>query len=374
VKTRFRILHCLRAPVGGLFRHVCDLAIAQREGGHAVGVVCADDGNSLTVQKLARLEPHLDLGLHRLGMQRDVGLGDARATMQVGSIARRIGCDILHGHGAKGGAYARLAPAGAIERYYTPHGGSLHYGPETLHGRLYIAAERFLARRTGGLIFESDYSRRRFETLVGTTDVAKRVIPNGVLDREFEPVRQDADAAELLFIGELRHLKGVDVLLTALHLLHQHGAPRPRLVVVGDGPDRDEFVALAARLGLETAVSFPGAMSARQAFALGRLLVVPSRAESFPYIVLEAGAAGLPMIASKVGGIPEIVADTPSVLVPPGDAEALALAIASALADPGVMASTAAALRERVRQRFTVAGMARDVIEFYRHRSLQAAA
>lgn len=339
-----------------------------------MGVVCADDGNSLTAQKLARLELHLDLGLHRLAMQRDVGLGDAMATMQVGRIARRIGFDILHGHGAKGGAYARLAPAGAVERYYTPHGGSLHYGPETLNGRIYIAAERFLARRTDGLIFESDYSRRRFETLVGITHVAMCVIPNGVLEPEFEPVRHDADAAELLFIGELRHLKGVDVLLTALHRLHQHSASKPRLVAVGDGPDKDEFVALAARLGLEAAVRFPGAMPARQAFALGRLLVVPSRAESFPYVVLEAGAAGLPMIASEVGGIPEIVADTSAVLVPPGDAETLALAIGSALADPGAVAGTAAAVRERVRQRFTVENMARDVIEFYRHRSLQAAA
>lgn len=353
---------------------MCDLAIAQREAGHSVGVVCADDGNSLTAQKLARLEPNLDLGLHRLAMQRDVGLGDAMATFQVGRIARRIGFDILHGHGAKGGAYARLAPAGNAERFYTPHGGSLHYGPETLNGRIYIAAERFLARRTHGLIFESDYSRRRFETLVGRSTVAERVIPNGVLDPEFEPVQHRVDAAELLFIGELRHLKGVDVLLDALHRLHRQRTPKPRLVAVGDGPDRDAFIGLAASLGLEAAVRFPGAMPARQAFTLGRLLVVPSRAESFPYIVLEAGAAGLPMIASDVGGIPEIVAQTPAVLVPPGDAEALAVAIGRGLADPGAMSATAAAVRDRVRQRFTVARMTRDVIEFYSHRPLQAAA
>ena len=79
-----------------------------------------------------------------------------------------------------------------------------------------------------------------------------------------------------------------------------------RADIVGDGPDRQRFETQAADLGLGGAVSFTGAMPARTAFARGRLLVVPSRAESLPYVVLEAAAAGMPMIATRVGGIPEI--------------------------------------------------------------------
>ena len=87
-------------------------------------------------------------------------------------------------------------------------------------------------------------------------------------------------------------------------------------------------------LGSDDVVSFRGAMPAREAFPLGRALVVPSRAESLPYIVLEAAAAGLPLLATNVGGIPEIVGGTDTALLPPEDAEALAQAMLELLDDP----------------------------------------
>ncbi len=89
--------------------------------------------------------------------------------------------------------------------------------------------------------------------------------------------------------------------------------------IVGDGPDRAQFQREVAKQGLGEQVQFVGARPARQAFGLGRLLVVPSRAESLPYIVLEAAAAGVPMIASQVGGIPEIFGSDLGSLVAPGD-------------------------------------------------------
>jgi glycosyltransferase involved in cell wall biosynthesis len=90
-----------------------------------------------------------------------------------------------------------------------------------------------------------------------------------------------------------------------------------RLVVVGDGPDADPLKAMAAAMGLETAVTFAGARPVREAFPLGRCLVVPSRTESFPYVVLEAAGAGLSLIATAVGGVPEIVMGTDTSLVSP---------------------------------------------------------
>ena len=86
-------------------------------------------------------------------------------------------------------------------------------------------------------------------------------------------------------------------------------------------------------------------MPAREAFRLGRALVVPSRAESFPYIVLEAAAAGLPMLATDVGGIPEIVAGTDTALLPPEDDVALAEAMLRVLDDPAAAQARAAARR-----------------------------
>src|SRR5690606_7037252 len=101
---------------------------------------------------------------------------------------------------------------------------------------------------------------------------------------------------------------------------------------VGTGPDRERYEARAAELGLAGRVRFPGALPTREALAAGRILVVPSRAESLPYVVLEAGAAAVPVLATRVGGIPEIFGPDAGLLLPPGDAPALAAALAAALA------------------------------------------
>ena len=117
------------------------------------------------------------------------------------------------------------------------------------------------------------------------------------------------------------------MLIDAIATLARNGHP-VTATIVGEGPDRAAFEAAVTQRGLGDAVTFVGAMPARAAFALGRLLVVPSRAESLPYIVLEAAAAGLPMVATRVGGIPEIFGADAGELVPPADAAALARAIA----------------------------------------------
>ncbi|HRK19658.1 MAG TPA: glycosyltransferase family 4 protein, partial [Hyphomicrobiaceae bacterium] len=101
-----RILHVLRAPVGGLFRHVQDLAREQTAAGHEVGVICSDTGNVLTAERLDALNRDIALGVTRLPMGREIGLGDYRAWRAVAGHARDLRVDVLHGHGAKGGAYA----------------------------------------------------------------------------------------------------------------------------------------------------------------------------------------------------------------------------------------------------------------------------
>ena len=105
-----------------------------------------------------------------------------------------------------------------------------------------------------------------------------------------------------------------------------------------------EFKNLAETLGLGTSVEFPGRLPTAQALKRGRLLVLPSRAESFPYVVLEAAAGRVPMIASDVGGIPEIL--PAKNLCPPDNPEALARHIEMALAIPAAIAEDAKALSE----------------------------
>jgi glycosyltransferase involved in cell wall biosynthesis len=370
VSSTLRILHVLRAPIGGLFRHVHDLALGQAALGCEVGIICdSRKGNGDINAALGRLEDNCVLGLTRMPMGHQIGFGDFRTAGKVARLAAKLDVDVVHGHGAKGGAFARLAgrklkaKGSKAKVVYTPHGGSLHYSPATPMGRLYIMAERKLAPMTDGFIFESLYTANRYAELIVMPKCPVRVVPNGLYCHEFYESLLADDAADFVYIGELRKLKGVDVLLEAL-AAHQSIFPG-RAIVVGSGPDEQHFKRMARRLGLNSRVSFSGPQPARTAFVRARCVVVPSRAESFPYIVLEAAAAQMPLIATNVGGIPEIVGDVDMPLVPPGVVEALASQLRVFLANPKPFLERAVALRERVAERFTVDAMTYNVVDFY---------
>jgi glycosyltransferase involved in cell wall biosynthesis len=368
MKSPLNILHVLRAPVGGLFRHVCDLARGQAARGHRVGVIAdTASGGERADAALAELGSDLALGLTRIPMTRDLGGGDFAAIRQVGQRVNEAAADVLHGHGAKGGAYARLARQRTAVRVYTPHGGSLHYSWNAPSGWLYLTAEKLLKRRTDLFLFESDYGRATFAAKVGEPDrnALVRVVHNGVAASEFAPVEPARDATDLVFVGELRTLKGVDVLIDAIALLRRRGQA-VTATFVGDGPDRVTFERAVDTHNLGAAARFVGAMPARAAFALGRILVLPSRAESLPYIVLEAAAAGVPLIATKVGGLSEIVGPDADALVPPGHPEALADAIATALHDRERRVAASARLRDRIRTAFSMEAMVDAVTDAYR--------
>lgn len=360
------ILHVLRTPVGGLFRHVLDLARGQIARGHRVGIV-ADSltGGPSADAALAGIAPSLALGLSRTPMRRAPGPADLPAMLHVMRRIAQTGADVVHGHGAKGGAYARFAlNRGRAIRVYTPHGGSLHYDPATLSGRLFLGTEKLLMRRGDLYIFESAYSAEVFRRKVGAPAGLTRIVHNGVSAAEFAPVTPAPDATDLLFVGELRELKGVDVLLAAMARLRERGRPLTA-TLVGAGPDRARFEADAVRLGLRASIGFPGPLPARQAFARGRLLVIPSRAESLPYIVLEAAAAGQPLLTTRVGGIPEIFGPHADRLIPSDDADALAEAVAAVLDRPDETGQLAAALRARVAEGFTIDNMVDGVLAAY---------
>jgi len=365
-----RILHCLRSPVGGLFRHVRDLASEQARRGYEVGILCDDTAtDSLTESRLAELDEAITLGVHRVSMSRGLGLSDFSAFMATRRLLQTLGIDVAHGHGAKGGAHARLAArslkrAGhSIITTYTPHGGSLNYNPGTAAARVFMGLERQLISATDGLIFESAFAQGRYLEHVGGANIRRQVTFNGLLPEEFEPPVLCDGATDLLFIGELRDIKGVDVLLDAIAQVRQ---TRPvTATIVGEGRDSVPLQAQAKNLGIEAAVRFVGAKPARDAFTMGRVIVVPSRKESFPYVVLEAAAAGLPLISTNVGGIPEIVSGTDTRLIDCDDVASLASVIHQVLENPEQAAAKAGRLRDRVGSSFTVANMTDEICHLY---------
>lgn len=107
-------------------------------------------------------------------------------------------------------------------------------------------------------------------------------------------------------------------------------------------------------------------MPARKAFALGRIVVVPSRKESLPYIILEIAAAGKPLIATNVGGIPEIFGPQSDLLIPAGDSAALANTLMQYVNHPETIVASSRLLQTRIRTNFSLANMVEDGIRAYR--------
>jgi glycosyltransferase involved in cell wall biosynthesis len=371
-KRPLRIVHCFRAAMGGVFRHVRDLALAQADAGHAVGMICDSlTGGALEDQLFAEIAPRLALGLWRVPMRRQIALSDIAATFRLMRQVRSLDPDILHAHGAKGGAYARVigtllrASGARVARIYSPHGGSLHYDVTGLAGRVYVAAERALARMTDAFIFVSAFEAATYAAKIGKPRRPARIVRNGLRPEEFEPVAPRGDASDFLFVGELRDLKGPDLFIEALARLAVETGAAPSAVIVGSGEGKPRYEALVSEHGLAGSVKFLPPMPARQAFRLGRIMVVPSRAESMPYIVLETIAAGLPIIASKVGGIPEILGEAAGQLFPPGDVAALAARMRAAREGLPEAARQAADLRAQIKPGFTVAAMASSINSVY---------
>ena len=181
-----------------------DLAQGQADAGYEVGLLCDETtGGESAIDALEQIEHACALGIHRTPMARLISPRDVSATRRLTDLARFLEIDILHGHGAKGGAYARIAAqfsgAAAI---YTPHGGSLHYSATSPAGLVFLTLEKLLARRSGGLIFESQFSRDVFARKIRADGYPARVIPNGLKPHEFEPVPLADNPDDILFIGE----------------------------------------------------------------------------------------------------------------------------------------------------------------------------
>jgi glycosyltransferase involved in cell wall biosynthesis len=366
-----RIVHVLRAPVGGLFRHVLDLARGQIARGHQIGIIAdSSTGGATADRQFAELLPRLSLGLLRLPIHRLPHPTDIPAAIAVNRRLAALKPDIVHGHGSKGGVYARmtglLAGKDSPARIYTPHGGSLNYEPGSLKHRVFMVIEGVLASRTDALLFESNFIASRFEAFVGHPHGLARIISNGISEAEFEPVQARDDAADLLYVGELRAAKGVDTLIDALALLGRRGLA-PRVLLIGDGPDRPRLEQQARQAGLSERIKFGGPRPAREAFALGRAMVVPSRFESLPYIVLEAAGARIPLVATDVGGMPEIFGPYADRLITADDPEILAQALARLLGEPEAeRREEARALADYVASRFSLSRMVDDVVQGYR--------
>lgn len=197
-----------------------------------------------------------------------------------------------------------------------------------------------------------------------TVPAVTRIMPNPFDDRVFsiDPRIAKRPAKHLLFVGRLAAVKGLDLLLRALAALAESDEGW-RLTVVGDGPEREELVTLADRLGVESLVDFVGRRSGKEladVMRVHRVVVMPSRthpAEAFPLVPLEAIACGCVVVGSHVGGLPEAIGQH-GVLVPPDDLGALENALRTLASDP--LAVQRITQQDSPASRHTIAAVAKE--------------
>ncbi|MDJ0932327.1 MAG: glycosyltransferase [Breoghania sp.] len=289
-----RIVHCLRAPVGGAFRHVCDLIAAQRAEGHAVGLICdASTGDDFAEMRLDRLAgetsnstlcafPCATCPLLPISPQWHEPSQPARHAAGRAALTRRQGRHLC--------ARARHATARLrvvkTRRFYSPHGGSLHYRRKTLSGRIYFGVESTLEHICDGLCFVSNYEAEQYAAKIHPPRIPHATVHNGLRPDELAPVTLGAEARDFLFIGEFRDLKGPDLFLLALTAIGEACGTTPTAHMVGSGEERMRYEEMAHDLGIGESETFHGPMPVREAFAMARNVIIPSRAESLPYIVL----------------------------------------------------------------------------------------
>jgi glycosyltransferase involved in cell wall biosynthesis len=362
-----RIFQILRAPVGGLFRHVRDLTEELAKRGHEIGVI-ADSitSDALTAERLAALEPYTTLGIHSLPMPRTLGFADFTTPYKIRKLGRKHRIDVMHGHGAKGGLGARFGRSRGQVSLNTPHGGVLNYKPGSLAGRFFRNAERSIGGITDAYIFESAFAQRAFHEQVGEPPCREAVIHNGLAPAEFEPVPLDADAKDFVFIGEFRDVKGIPVLIEALEGLRGANGQHATIAMAGGGPDFETWRRKIDERGLSGRVELMGVRPAREALRRGNVLVVPSLAESLPYVVLEGAAAGRQVISTNVGGIAEIYGPTAGSLIPPSRPDVLRAAMQRALDNPHAAQFEAEARLAHIRPRFSIAHMTDQIEALYR--------
>jgi glycosyltransferase involved in cell wall biosynthesis len=371
---RLRILHVFRAPLGGLFRHVLDLARGQAQRGHDVGIFCdSTTGGTRADDVFVELAKLLTLGITRVPMSRYPSLTDAKAQMSAVSVRSRLDPDVVHCHGSKGGLYGRLpalvSPGRRYVTAYTPHGGSFNYKPGGTEHKVYMAVERLLERATDMFLFESRFIAGRFEAHIGhmpRTD--HRIVLNGISEPEFEPIDHTDATFDLVYLGELRSAKGIDTLIDALSLLKSRDGLTPRILIVGSGPDEAALRALTVSRGIAGQCVFEPPGPIRKALSRAHVMVVPSRAESLPYVILEAAAAAQPLVSTDVGGINEIYGPRHKHrLIPTNDPVILAGAIGNALATPDAERDAEAVdLAQHVRENFQLDAMIDGVVAAYR--------
>lgn len=358
--ARKRLLLASQPIDGGVPLHVLDLVQGFDRERYELDVACP---RASPLWKGLQGDP--GVRLHEISSARGPSPADFVSFLRLLRLAGTA--DLIHAHSAKAGFLARLAAAAggrAGACVFTPHAWSFWAarGRELGHYRM---LERVAARWCRAIIALSDFERRAGLAAGVGLPSQYRVILNGIdLERYTRPATPVA--GRVLTVGRLRPQKRPDLAVRAFAAARERH-PHAELFLVGDGPERGRAESLAADLDVAGAVHLLGERDdVPQLLAEAACLLLTSDYESCPLSVIEAMAAGTPVIATRVGGVPELVEDgTHGLLVERGRVEPLAAALDRVLAAPELGRDMGAAGRRAAKARFSRERMVAETVALY---------
>jgi glycosyltransferase involved in cell wall biosynthesis len=289
---------------------------------------------------------------------------DAMALVELVRLCRRVRPDVVHAHSSKMGVLGRLAAwvARVPVRILTVHGWSFA-AYDGLAGRLFLWIERLMGPLTTAVVCVAEETREQGLAAQACDPRRTVVIRNAVDVRSFRPAGDGSRNARIIGIGRLAYPKDFTTLLEALARVR---APC-HTVLAGDGPALPAVAAGVQENGLSERVELLGARADIPELLAGSdVFVLSSHSEGFPVSILEAMAAGLPVVATNVGGVAEAVEDGETgLLVPAADAEALARALERLVSDADLRRRLGAAGRARALLLFDVRRYRAAYVELY---------
>jgi glycosyltransferase involved in cell wall biosynthesis len=359
VPTPIRVLLACQPLHSGVPHHVLDLVRSLDPARFRLVLACPRESVLWDELEGSAVE------LHAISPAREPRPADLKTLATLVRLVRSA--DVVHGHSAKAGFLVRLAAAATGRRrtcVFTPHGWSF-WSAGGATGRLYASLERLAAHWCRTIItLSADERDAGLAARVGSRDDYV-VIPNGIDLERFarapEPV-----AGRVLVVGRFAPPKRHDLVLRAFADIHER-FPGSELWFVGDGGDRPASEQLAAELGVQGATRFLGVRDdVPDLLAQAACVVLASDYEGCPLSVLEAMAAGVPVVATSVGGVPEVVRDgVTGIVAEPGRPEGLARGLAELLGDEARAVELGRAGRELARERFSHEQMAAATAEVY---------
>jgi glycosyltransferase involved in cell wall biosynthesis len=297
------------------------------------------------------------------------GRWDWSVVSQIRRLVKKHDVDVLHPHGYKADLYAWAAAAGSrVALVATSH----NWPSKALSMRAYAVVDRLALRSFDKVVVVSDAVAQILRRS-GVANEKVELIPNGVDLARFRDVApalrtETREGAEPIvgFVGRLVAEKGGVALLHAAQRVLAKRA-KTKFVLVGEGPARQEWEALSRELGIDRQITFTGARNDMpEVYASFDAMVLPSEIEALPMCLLEAMAAGKPVIATRVGAIPRLIMNgTTGLLIEPGDVNGLTKAILRVLEDRDFARRLGEKGRERVAQHFSAEQMAKNYIGTY---------